>query len=115
MRDWWQQASNTQRIAVIAVLVVSVLYVVASVSDDSSSGSAQDEPPTASDYENEYGGEWSVYLEILLNRNCESLQQSFDIAAENNERYEGGDPLHRVTLGYMTAAQDRMEALGCFD
>jgi hypothetical protein len=55
-----------------------------------------------------------VYRNLLTLTDCTTLQTEFDIAAENNERETAGTPQHRATLGYMTAADARMKALGCY-
>ncbi len=44
---------------------------------------------------------------------CAELQATFDRAADNNERAESGSNEKRWTLGYMTAADERMKAIGC--
>ncbi len=61
------------------------------------------------------GGVQSVYSEILNLTDCDGLQRKFDVAAANNDREEAGTPNHRITLGYMIAADDTLEARGCYD
>jgi molybdenum-dependent DNA-binding transcriptional regulator ModE len=50
----------------------------------------------ASEYLNEYG------------------QGEFDQAAANNDSAAPGTAQHKQTLGYMTAANDRLQAAGCY-
>lgn len=68
---------------------------------------------TADDYADDHGGNPAVYERILNLTDCAALQQEFDRATANNDRAEPGTDEHRWTLGYMTAAQDRMDAVGC--
>jgi hypothetical protein len=69
--------------------------------------------PSLEDYADEYGGNTAVYERIAGLDNCAALQREFDTASANNERAESGTSQHKETLGYMTAAQDRMESVGC--
>lgn len=75
------------------------------------------EPPSQSgprDFASEYGGNPAVYAEIERTFDCERLQEMFDIAAANNDRAKPGTPAHKWTLGYMSAADARMRAVGCY-
>lgn len=76
-----------------------------------------DDPPESETrsggYQSEYGGSAEVYARIAGKSDCDELQAEFEVAAANNEAAEPGTPQHKKTLGYMTAAQDRREALGC--
>jgi hypothetical protein len=65
------------------------------------------------DYQAEYGGSSTVYAAIASNTDCDELQETFDGAAEVNDASEPGTAQQRSSLGYMTATQDQMEALGC--
>lgn len=58
-------------------------------------------------------GDPAVYRRIAKLRDCEALQAEFDTASRNNAAATPGTPRFTVTLAYMTAAQDRMKALGC--
>lgn len=66
-------------------------------------------------YLDRYGGSAQVYADIAAESDCAALQATFDRAAENNDREEPGTDAFRWTTGYMTAANDRMGALGCFE
>lgn len=89
----------------VAVVILSALLLVACDSDGGDAG--------GNNYQAEYGGSASVYARIAGLSDCAALQEEFDTAADNNDRAEPGTPQHRQTLGYMTAALDRMEAVGC--
>ena len=68
---------------------------------------------SADDDVSEYGGSRDVYAGILVDSNCDSLQASFDQASANHDASVAGSDQARWALGYMTAAQARMEAVGC--
>lgn len=68
----------------------------------------------AGEYLEEYGGSRDVYERILASSDCGGLQEEFDTAAANNDAAEPGTPQFRQTLGYMTAADERMQELGCY-
>lgn len=74
-------------------------------------GSATTQSDT--DYFEEYGGSVAVYDRIAALTDCEELQAEFNQAAENNDLAEPGTTGHKVSLGYMTAAEDRRQELGC--
>ena len=114
-----EKRDNRRVLAVIAVLVLALIVTtLMNGSDDAGSvtvttrGTAQATGPNL--YLQEYGGSEAVYRRILGSSDCEYLQGQFDQAAENNDREEPGTPLFRVTLGYMRAADDRMDAAGCY-
>lgn len=69
---------------------------------------------TAQSYMAQFGGDLGAYTEILSLTDCAALQAKFDTASENNARETPGTQLFRVTLGYMTAADDRLRSLGCY-
>ena len=69
---------------------------------------------SAEDYLNEYGGNLDVYINILSLTDCIALQGEFDIASGNNARETPGTPQFNWTLGYMTATDDHMQAIGCY-
>lgn len=66
------------------------------------------------DYQAEYGGSPSVYSKIAAETSCSSLQQTFDRASANNDTAQAGSAEAHWTTGYMAAANDRMQALGCY-
>ena len=64
-------------------------------------------------YMADYGGSEAVYSEILAEADCTNLQASFDHSSALNDAAEAGSDQARSTTGYMTAADDRMRAIGC--
>jgi len=74
------------------------------------SGVVTSSAPASSGYQAEYGGEASVYSRIAASTSCSQLQTDFDNAANNFDR-DGG----RWSIGYMEAAEDRKQAIGCYD
>jgi hypothetical protein len=72
------------------------------------------EPNTVDEYLQDYGGNVNVYNRITTLDDCAALQAEFDIASENNLLHEPGSPESKETTGYMTAANNRMEEIGCY-
>lgn len=92
-----------------AMLALTLLTVVSLAC-----GSSVPSTKTVDDYMNEYGGNADVYNNILSLSDCALLQEQFNIASDNNQRETPGTSNHKATLGYMTAADDRMKALNCY-
>ncbi len=69
----------------------------------------------ASSYVARYGGSIDVYRRIMTMTDCSALQSTFDRAASNNDRTVAGSAEAKWTTGYMSAADDRMRAVGCYD
>ena len=71
--------------------------------------------PEPNDLVEEYGGSPGVYARLLAETDCAALQESFDQAANNNERAndQGDQAEADWTRGYMNTAFDRMTELGC--
>lgn len=59
-------------------------------------------------------GSATVYAEIAASTDCGWLQASFDRAAVNNDSAAWGSDEAKWTADYMSAANDRMQALGCY-
>ena len=64
-------------------------------------------------YMDEYGGSRTVYERIEDQTDCASLEAEFDATAANNEVLDPGTDEYRYTSGYMAAAEERMDELGC--
>jgi uncharacterized membrane protein len=97
----------------VGVLIV-VAVIVGVVDRPSGGGNGGGGGGQAVDaYLDEYGGSRSVYTGILAETDCDSLQASFDQAAANNDAATTSDQ-RNWTLGYMSAADDRMQAIGCY-
>lgn len=69
---------------------------------------------TPEEYLAEYGGRLEIYQNILSLTDCALLQEQFDQASANNARETPGTPQFQWTLGYMRAADERMQNLGCY-
>lgn len=58
-------------------------------------------------------GSTDVHSSIDAETDCLVLQESFDRAMENVERYEPGDPRRDAPLSYAEHIVSQQEALGC--
>lgn len=74
---------------------------------------AQPTPRPASYYIDEYGGSLAAIEAILDYTDCGVLADTFDAADSNREAFGPGSDRSNEQLGRMTAALDRMDALGC--
>ena len=72
------------------------------------------EPQTAADFAEEYGGNLDVYAQILSSNDCAYLQEMFDNAYTTNQESAPGTVHHKRSTGFMTAANKRMEDIGCY-
>lgn len=90
-------------LAIVAILVLA------------SCGNSDEPEKTVEYYMDEYNGTLEVYEEILSTTNCNTLQEKYAIAVENNERQTPGTSLYKVTLGYMVATDDQMQKIGCYE
>lgn len=114
--SWWRSRALPVKIGL--VLAVGAVAVAALILRDDSQppvGRGASVPDRASEYVGEYGGIADVYGQILSETDCAALQSQFDTAAANADRdsARGRNDLHRIDLGYMTAADDRMLEMGC--
>ena len=60
-------------------------------------------------------GSAPAYARIEAQTDCGKLHREFDIAMENVEGREPGDPYRRVSLSYAEAADARMREIGCIN
>jgi hypothetical protein len=58
-------------------------------------------------------GSQGVYQRIAGLTDCTAIQAEFDQAYADHEAAPAGSQGREWTVGYMSAAQDRMKALGC--
>ncbi len=65
------------------------------------------------DYLTEFGGSQSTYERIEAMTDCASLQAEYDSAAANNAVLDSSTDEYGWTSGYMAAAEDRLDELGC--
>lgn len=59
-------------------------------------------------------GNPEVYARIASLTSCTALQREFDIAMDNAEARESGDPYRDLSLSYANAANTRMQEIGCY-
>ena len=72
------------------------------------------EPKTVDDFMQKYGGNPTVYSEILSSMDCAALQNYFDTAYSNNQAEAPGTQGHEWSLGYMAAANKRLKEIDCY-
>lgn len=69
---------------------------------------------TTSDDNERTTGNPAVYARIESSTSCTELQREFDIAMDNAEAREPGDPHRDLSLSYARAADNRMQEIGCY-
>lgn len=77
--------------------------------------SAKGPESRAQKYADEYNGAYDAYLAIFTSSDCEYLQGQFENAYELNNAVEPGTIYSKQSLGFMTAANERMQEIGCYD
>lgn len=112
MRAWWSRQDDRRKVVIGVAAVVLVMWAVTLTRG--SSAKPANVAPAAGRYAAEYGGSASVYRQIAAESDCGALQVMFDTADDNRNAAEPGTAEHRVSLGYMLATGDRMEAIGCY-
>lgn len=76
----------------------------------------QTDPQTRADkYAKEYDGSATAYLAIFNSTDCAFLQGQFDTAYDANQTSQPGTIHFKRSLGFMTAADERMREIGCYD
>lgn len=75
---------------------------------------SNNDPNTPEEYASEYKGNVEVYREILASADCVYLQQQFDTAFNASESNEPGTLHHLSATGFMKAADQRMQEIGCY-
>ena len=68
---------------------------------------------TPGDYVSEFGGDISIYTRILEMTDCTELQREFERANESAKLQETGTQEYRASIGYRTAADNRMKEVEC--
>lgn len=95
----------------LAVLVsLCVICVVAALAIETS-----DTRTRAQKYAEEYDGSLQVYEEIFSLTDCSALQKHFDTAYANNQASQPGTIYSKRAIGFMTAADERMREIGCYE
>jgi len=99
---------------VIAALVIFGLAVLGSSSSSKSATSTSAPAPAEATTTTEArSGNVEVYRRIDAMTTREQVQAEFDVAMENVNRREPGDPYRALSLDYAEYALDRQKALGC--
>ena len=68
---------------------------------------------TPGDYKDKFGGDISTYVHILEMTDCTELQREFERADEAVKQQESGTQEYQASLGYRTAAENRMKEVEC--
>lgn len=98
----------------IVVCLVLILTMLAGGCGDNTVYDSDEETTTAADNNERTIGNPAVYERISSSRNCTALQEEFDVAMDNAEARESGDPLRDISLSYANAANNRMREIGCY-
>lgn len=59
-------------------------------------------------------GSAAVYTQIAAMNDCKALQETFTRNMNDRDRRQRGDPLREAVTAYAFAADDRMQAIGCY-
>ena len=68
---------------------------------------------TPGDYMKKFGGDVTIYTHILEMTDCTELQREFERADENSRLQEPGTQEYKASIGYRTAAENRMKEVEC--
>ena len=68
---------------------------------------------TPGDYIKKFGGEITIYTRILQMTDCTELQREFERADESLKLLEPDTQEYKATMGYRTAADNRMKEVEC--
>lgn len=68
---------------------------------------------TPGDYMEEFGGNINIYTRILGTTDCTELRREFARAGESIKLQEPGTQEYRASIGYQTAADNRMKEVEC--
>lgn len=92
------------QIGFVAVMLLAFIVAINIGTGDPSPSRSTRSTPTAD----------SVISAINRSSDCEALQDIFDTYADSHDRADDLDDKQRFT-GYMTAANNRMSEVGCYD
>ena len=101
---------KTILVAIAAIVTICLVIIVAISASESNSPER-----VAQSFAKEYDGSYDVYLEIFTSSNCEYLQGQFDNAYTTNRASDPGTTHHKRSLGFMTASDERMKEIGCYE
>jgi hypothetical protein len=68
---------------------------------------------TPGDYVDRFGGDITIYTRILQMTDCTELQREFERADEISKQLEPGMPEYQASIGYRTAASNRIKEVEC--
>jgi hypothetical protein len=68
---------------------------------------------TPGDYVDRFGGDITIYTRILQMTDCTELQREFERADESSKLQDPDTQEYRVSMGYRTAAENRMKEVEC--
>lgn len=68
---------------------------------------------TPGDYVKKFGGDVNTYTRILEMTDCTELQREFERADESLKAQEPDTQEYQATVGYRTAADNRMKEVEC--
>ena len=68
---------------------------------------------TPGDYVEKFGGDVAVYTRILEMTDCTELQREFERADEDAKRQDPGSLQYNASIGYKTAAENRIREVEC--
>jgi hypothetical protein len=68
---------------------------------------------TPGDYVKKFGGDITVYTKILSLTDCTELQREFERADESLKQQQSGTQEYEESMGYRTAADNRMKEVEC--
>jgi hypothetical protein len=68
---------------------------------------------TPGDYVEEFGGDITIYTRILTMTDCTELQREVERADQSAKAQESGTEDYRASIGYRTAAQNRIREVEC--
>jgi hypothetical protein len=68
---------------------------------------------TPGDYVEKFGGDITVYTRILEMTDCTELQREFERADESSKLQAPGTQEYKASIGYRTAAQNRIKEVEC--
>jgi hypothetical protein len=68
---------------------------------------------TPGDYVEEFGGDVAVYTRILEMTDCTELRRELERAEENAKQHDPGSLQYKASIGYKTAAENRIREVEC--
>ena len=98
---------------ILAITILCIASLACEFAEDLGDDDEEEEQRTADYYMEVFGGSVDVYNRILALSDCAELKSEFDQAEEDAKLQEPGTEQYGWAIGYMAAADDRMEYLEC--